>query len=588
MQEQTHIQRLSDRVQGRVPPSVDAINDGADAPGAARPIDGRYRLGARLGRGRLGEIFEALDLADRDLGVERRKAVQLLAPTAASDAAFVQRLARAYEALRTVGHRNLVNVFDVGRDGQRHYLVMELLAGASLRTVLDDAGVLPLDEALPVIGAVGNALSYLHVKGVVHGNVRPEQVFVTFEYEVKLLDIVPLPLPESPAETSDDVFGLACLAYTLLAGRHPFNECSAREALRAGMRPAPIATLPATKWVALERGLALSPKARPASITELMVELGLEGTERLRAGPEAELDARASTASRAGTERRMESVSSAGPEASASYEPALEPAPLPILRPQYLAESQVRARGTDSSTRSVILLVAAGVLVGATFLAHDRLRNVTADLFALAAPERAASMPSTEAPRDPPAAMSRVESADEIGAQAASVVAPGPEPPVTSSVEPARVDVAPEPVAGAEIAVVPPEAPAPTGPEPAEPAAASVVEARLGFAASVVAATEDDPAARVVLARSGDTSSQATFVWWTTDGTAVAEEDYADLGERTETLARGEVERALFVPLVQDAAPESAEHFFVHVGSYDQSRRHLALTSSVRVEIRAD
>jgi hypothetical protein len=602
MQEQTHIERLSDRIQGRVPPSVDGIDDGAaDATGSARLIAGRYQLGPRLGRGRLGEIFEALDLADRDLGVERRKAIQLLTPAAVSDPGFVQRLGRAYEALRTASHPNLVNVLDVGRDGQRHYLVMELLGGTSLRTVLDDAGVLPLEEALPVIGAVGNALAYLHVKGVVHGNVRPEQVFVTFEYQVKLLDVVPLPLPQTSAEISDDIFALACLAYTLLAGRHPFNECSAREALRTGMRPAPIATLPATKWASLERGLglALSSKDRPASVTELMVDLGLEGSERLRAetelapGPEL----RAATERRAGTERHAGSESSAGgeyraePEFQAWHEPELEPAPLPIVRPEYVPQNQLHGRARDSSTRRpLILLVLAAVLVGATFLAHDRLRNATADLFALAAPEIPASVPPTEAPTEPPVATSSVDSSGELGALAPSVDAPESEPPPTSSVEssPPVIASEPEPVAGAEIAVVPPEGSAPAASEPTASPAASDGEASLGFATSVVAATELDPAARVVLERSGNASSSETFVWWTTNGTALADEDYADLGERTETLRPGELERTLLVPLIQDTVPESSETFFVHVGRYEQSRRHLALISSVRVEIRAD
>jgi hypothetical protein len=595
MHEQTYIQRLSDRAHGRAPLALDAIEDGAaEAPGAAQPIIGRYRLGTRLGRGRLGEIFEALDLADRDLGVERRKAVQLLAPRAVSDPGFAERLARAFEALRTAGHPNLASIFDVGRDGQRHYLVMELLAGASVRTVLADAGVLPLEEALPVIGAVGNALAYLHAKGVVHGNVRPEQVFVTFDYEVKLLDVVPLPLREAPAEVGDDVFGLACLAYTLLAGRHPFNECSAREAQRAGLRLAPIATLPATKWAALERGLALSPGDRPASVMELMAELGLEGGERLCAGPE----------SGAGPELGARTESRPGPEFRAAPEPARpEPAPLPVVWPEYVPQNPLRVRATSQhAQRPILLLVAAAVLGGATFLEHERLRDATADLFALAAPrvedgwtrlrppapsaEReivAGTFPS-EAPGGLPVATSIVESAP-------AVVAHEPEPP--KGADPANLEV--DPVAQSGVAAesaVPHAVPATEELEQtvpvAAPASAGEIEASFDFAAPVVTVAESAAAARVVLERSGDASSRETVVWWTTDGTAVADEDYADLGERTETLGPGELERTLFVPLIQDTVPESVEQFTVHVGRYDQSRRNLALVSSVRVEIRGD
>jgi hypothetical protein len=589
MQEQSPIHRLSDRVHGRVAPSVGAIEDGArDALGAGRPINGRYRLGARLGRGRLGEIFEAFDLADRDLGVERRKAVQLLSPSVVSDSGFTERLTQAYEALRTGVHPNLVHIFDVGRDGQHQYLVMELLEGASLRTVLDD-GVLPLEEALPVIGAVGSALAYLHVKGIVHDNVRPEQVFVTQDYEVKLLDVVPLPLRDTPAEVSDDIFGLACLAYTLLAGRHPYNACSAREAQRAGLKLAPIAALPAGRWAALERGLALSAENRPSSVTEFMLELGLRGAERLRAGPES-----------------PQPEARTAPESHVGLAPARpDRALLPFAWTDYATENRWRPRAKSRLTQlSVILLTGAVLLGGAAFLTNETLRSATADLFALAAPgvedvgnelrvtppaER--ELAANPAPGEPPVATDIVESAP-------AGVAPEPEPPVaTNRVEssgelgaqaPPVVASDPEPVAGAEIAVVPPEAPAPAGPEPSAASAAGEAEASLGFAASVVAVPETDPAARVVLERSGDASSSQTVVWWTTDGTALADEDYADLGERTETLGAGEVERTLLVPLIQDTVPEPAAQFFVHVGRYDQRRRHLDLVSSVRVEIRAD
>ena len=78
-----------------------------------------------------------------------------------------------------------------------------------------------------------------------HGNLRPENVLVTFGYEVKLLDVVPtgwlvnpndaLGVPARAPDKRDDVFGLACLAYEMLSGRHPFNGNTAQEAYRAGL-----------------------------------------------------------------------------------------------------------------------------------------------------------------------------------------------------------------------------------------------------------------------------------------------------------------------------------------------------------------
>ena len=99
-----------------------------------------------------------------------------------------------------------------------------------------------------MLRAVGDALQYLHAKSIVHGNLRPENVLVTFGYEVKLLDVVPngwlvnptdaLGVPARQPDKRDDVFGLACLGYEMLTGRHPFNGNTAQEAYRAGLEAA--------------------------------------------------------------------------------------------------------------------------------------------------------------------------------------------------------------------------------------------------------------------------------------------------------------------------------------------------------------
>ena len=114
--------------------------------------------------------------------------------------------------------------------------------------------------------AVGDALEYLHAKAMVHAGLRPENVLVTFGYEVKLLDIVPsgwlaspidaLGVPARAPDRREDVFGLACLAYEMLAGRHPYNGNTAQEALRAGLEAARPDGLDDRQWRA--------PGRRPA------------------------------------------------------------------------------------------------------------------------------------------------------------------------------------------------------------------------------------------------------------------------------------------------------------------------------------
>ena len=129
-----------------------------------RLVAGRYRLRAQIGTGRLGDIYDADDEGYRELGVGGRVAVQLLPDRIALDNGLFSKLKLGYTVLRAGSHPNIVAYLDIGHDGKFGYLVMELLDGASLRFVLDDVTTLPLDEALPVIRAVGDALQFLHAK----------------------------------------------------------------------------------------------------------------------------------------------------------------------------------------------------------------------------------------------------------------------------------------------------------------------------------------------------------------------------------------------------------------------------------------
>lgn len=200
-----------------------------------RLVAGRYRLLARIGRGRLGEIYEAVDEGHSDLGVEHRVAIQLLPDRITLDRKLFNKLKLGYTVLQTAPHPNIIPFLDFDHDGKFGYLVTDLLDGASLRLILDDSTTLPLDEAIPVVRAVGDALRFLHANSIVHGRLTAENVFITENLEVRLLDIVPLDSavtilrgvasgdPFSRSDVADDVYGLACLTYEMLAGKHPFN-----------------------------------------------------------------------------------------------------------------------------------------------------------------------------------------------------------------------------------------------------------------------------------------------------------------------------------------------------------------------------
>ena len=209
------------------------------AEAAERLIGRRYRLKERLRRRRLGIVFAAVDELGWLEGEERRVAIQFLDAKVAAGDDFADRFESGVATLQGLEHRGLVSTFDAGRDGSRYFIVVEMPDSGTLRYVLDDVHKLPATEAGAVVRAIGDALDYLHARSIVHGNLKPENVLVTFDFDVKLLDIVPPEWPLSPPaqhDVRDDVYGLACLAYEMLAGKHPFDGNLPREALRNGLR----------------------------------------------------------------------------------------------------------------------------------------------------------------------------------------------------------------------------------------------------------------------------------------------------------------------------------------------------------------
>ena len=221
-------------------------------------------------------------------------AIQLLPERVARDRGLFNKLKLGYTILRATPHPNIVPILDFGYDGRFGYLVTDLLEGSSMRVILDDAATLPLDEAIPVIRAVGDALQFLHAKSIVHGRLTAESVFVTEDLEVRLLDVVPLDSaisilggvasgdPFSRFDIADDIYGLACLAYEMLAGKHPFNFHALAEASRAGRKPARIDSLPEKQWNALCHALNFNSEQRTPAVADFLREFGVEGTERLR------------------------------------------------------------------------------------------------------------------------------------------------------------------------------------------------------------------------------------------------------------------------------------------------------------------
>ena len=524
-----------------------------------------YRLRARIGHGRLGTVYEAQDELSRNSGSRHFAAVTLIDPKIAGRPGFAQEFERGAAELKSISHPNIVKLLEYGSERGHFYLVNEMLESASLRFVLNDVGMLPPAEANAVLRPVGDALQYLHAKGIVHGDLRPEIVLVTFGYEVKLLDIVPagwlvnppdaLGVPARAPDKRDDVFGLACLAYEMLTGRHPYNGNTAQEAYRAGLEAARIDSMPDWQWRALADALAVHRDDRTPSIAQFLTEFGVSTEERLRTVV-------------AGTEEAPP------PQDRVGARPALErPAARPVVEepmpPPVVAVRTARARHAPSGgLRTLILLLALIGIGAAAWYYRDSLVVFGTELMATvdsemdrirATDEARVPAPAPEAPLTrAPAVTDDAPATVVADGSGRTTVTPAPEPevpapaaseapPVASETAPApeaRSETAPAPAAGegpvedTTVEMSPPERPAPA-PAPAqrESAPAPAVEtgvaagpARFSFERESLAVREGDVAARIAIRRSGDPSGTAEISWWTEDGSAVADREYADLG----------------------------------------------------------
>jgi serine/threonine protein kinase len=595
-------------------------------------IGDRFVVRAHLGRDRSGERYEAVDrsLSDPELSSERCVVLHFLNGRVAQQTRVLQKLETSYHQPHSWAHRNIFSVLGFGSDHGEYFFVTEELEGGTLRTILDDVApeVPSEEETFGVLSGIGDALKYAHAKGVVHGDIRPENIFVTTDLVVKVLDLLPATLPRivpifpedktAPAvpDPRDDVYGLACVAYELFAGRHPFNSNTALEALAAGLKPTPIPGLDARSWDALVRGLALRREQRTTSIATFLTGLGVTGHERLR---------------RDGGEDRAEPMSDADDivlreiDVPRAVAPTVRPiASRPIARP--IASTWdasrlelFRIRRDEPVKRTRWLAWAAALVIGlgaAAYWNFDWLQQHGPGLVAAgrnlvdgvqsrvrksAVAESEKPTASSEIATPPPSARTAAAepgAAPTAAGRADAAPPPSSAPTIKRSAPESSSSIAPPNGAATvlnEAAKAPPQQanPPPTLTADANPSRAPQPSAAAGEPPApetfepekpVVVVSEAAPSAAITIRRHGGTGASTTFVWWTSDGTALADEDYINFGARIEKLAAGEETRTIHIPIVHDSKREGRESFYVNVRSGQGKREDPAQRIEVIIE----
>jgi serine/threonine-protein kinase len=207
-----------------------------------RMLDRRYHVVSRIAHGGMATVYLATDTR-----LDREVALKVMHADLARDDEFVDRFIGEAKSVARLSHQNIVAVYDQGSDGQSLYLAMEYVPGPTLRALLRERRWLPWPEALAIMEPVLAALAAAHQAGIVHRDVKPENVLITPDGRVKVVDfglarasaavgntragviigsvayIAPEQVTGAPTDPRTDVYSAGIMLFEMLTGRQPYS-----------------------------------------------------------------------------------------------------------------------------------------------------------------------------------------------------------------------------------------------------------------------------------------------------------------------------------------------------------------------------
>ena len=256
-------------------------------------LNNRYELDQKIGEGGMARVYRG-----RDLRLNRQVAIKVLHSHYAADTNFVNRFHHEAQAAANLHHPNIVDVYDVGVDRDVQYIVMEYIQGSDLKSRILQQGALPIEELITVGAAVAEGLEAAHRMGMVHRDIKPQNIILGSDGQVKITDfgiaksalstamtetgvtfgtadyISPEQARGQPATARSDIYSLGVTLYEAATGKLPFSgDSSIAVAMQHVNDPPPALHLlnpriPAQLEALILMALRKLPEERPATARE--------------------------------------------------------------------------------------------------------------------------------------------------------------------------------------------------------------------------------------------------------------------------------------------------------------------------------